>query len=148
MILQIMIGTGVIFLSVLFGGVGVLLMEIGFLRSHKWLMREPHGPNLLVFMCAMAVMILSIITLGVWTWAMTFWLLGLFTTLEEAVYFALVSYTTLGFGDVLLEREWRLLSGMAAANGLLNFGLLTAVMVEALRQIRLGQAETRRKHRP
>jgi hypothetical protein len=148
MILQIMIGTGVIFLSVLFGGVGVLLMEIGFLRSHKWLMREPHGPKLLVFMCAMAVMILSIITLGVWTWAMTFWLLGLFTTLEEAVYFALVSYTTLGFGDVLLEREWRLLSGMAAANGLLNFGLLTAVMVEALRQIRLGQAETRRKHRP
>jgi hypothetical protein len=143
-----MIGTGVIFLSVLFGGVGVLLMEIGFLRSHKWLMREPHGPKLLVFMCAMAVMILSIITLGVWTWAMTFWLLGLFTTLEEAVYFALVSYTTLGFGDVLLEREWRLLSGMAAANGLLNFGLLTAVMVEALRQIRLGQAETRRKHRP
>lgn len=148
MILQIMIGTGVIFLSVLFGGVGVLLMEIGFLRSHKWLMREPHGPKLLVFMCAMAVMILSIITLGVWTWAMTFWLLGLFTTLEEAVYFALVSYTTLGFGDVLLEREWRLLSGMAAANGLLNFGLLTAVMVEALRQIRLGQAENRRKHRP
>jgi hypothetical protein len=148
MILQIMIGTGVIFLSVLFGGIGVLLMEIGFLRSHKWLMREPHGPKLLVFMCAMAVMILSIITLGVWTWAMTFWLLGLFTTLEEAVYFALVSYTTLGFGDVLLEREWRLLSGMAAANGLLNFGLLTAVMVEALRQIRLGQAETRRKHRP
>ncbi|MDG1281785.1 MAG: ion channel [Pseudorhodobacter sp.] len=148
MILQIMIGTGVIFLSVLFGGVGVLLMEIGFLRSHKWLMREPHGPKLLVFMCAMAVMILSIITLGVWTWAMTFWLLGLFATLEEAVYFALVSYTTLGFGDVLLEREWRLLSGMAAANGLLNFGLLTAVMVEALRQIRLGQAETRRKHRP
>lgn len=148
MILQIMIGTGVIFLSVLFGGVGVLLMEIGFLRSHRWLMREPHGPKLLVFMCAMAVMILSIITLGVWTWAMTFWLLGLFTTLEEAVYFALVSYTTLGFGDVLLEREWRLLSGMAAANGLLNFGLLTAVMVEALRQIRLGQAETRRKHRP
>ncbi len=148
MILQIMIGTGVIFLSVLFGGVGVLLMEIGFLRSHKWLMREPHGPKLLVFMCAMAVMILSIITLGVWTWAMTFWLLGLFATLEEAVYFALVSYTTLGFGDVLLEREWRLLSGMAAANGLLNFGLLTAVMVEALRQIRLGQAENRRKHRP
>ena len=45
MILQIMIGTGVIFLSVLFGGVGVLLMEIGFLRSHKWLMREPHGPK-------------------------------------------------------------------------------------------------------
>jgi hypothetical protein len=147
MVVQIMIGTGVIFLSVLFGGLGVLAVETGFVRSHKWLMREPHGPKLLIFMCAIALLILSIITAGVWIWALTFWLLGLFATLEEAVYFALVSYTTLGFGDILLEREWRLLSGMAAANGLLNFGLLTAVMVEALRHIRLGQAESRRSRK-
>jgi hypothetical protein len=74
--------------------------------------------------------------------------LGIFETLEEAVYFALVSYTTLGFGDVLLEKEWRLLSGMAAANGLLNFGLLTALLVEALRHIRLGQMDVRRGRAP
>jgi hypothetical protein len=147
MVVQIMIGTGVIFLSVLFGGLGVLAVETGFVRSHKWLMREPHGPKLLIFMCAIALLILTIITAGVWIWALTFWLLGLFATLEEAVYFALVSYTTLGFGDILLEREWRLLSGMAAANGLLNFGLLTAVMVEALRHIRLGQVESRRSRK-
>jgi hypothetical protein len=67
------------------------------------------------------------------------------STLEEAVYFALVSYTTLGFGDVVLSREWRILSGMVGANGFLNFGLLTAVMVEALRHTRLGQHEARRK---
>jgi len=54
-----------------------------------------------------------------------------------------VSYTTLGFGDVLLPQEWRLLSGMAAVNGLLNIGLVTAFLVEGLRQVRLSQiAET------
>jgi hypothetical protein len=62
--------------------------------------------------------------------------LGLFPTMEEAVYFSLVAFTTLGFGDVLLPREWRLLAGLSAANGLLYFGLMTAMLVEAMRSLR------------
>ena len=69
----------------------------------------------------------------------------MFATLEASVYFSLVAYTTLGFGDILLPNDWRLLSGMAAANGLLNFGLLTAILVETLRQIRLGQIDALRR---
>jgi len=82
-------------------------------------------------------------TIGVWLWAFTLLMLDVFHTLEMAVYFSLVAYTTLGFGDVLLPQEWRLLSGMAAVNGLLNIGLVTAFLVEGLRQVRLSQiAET------
>ena len=66
-------------------------------------------------------------------------------TLEEAVHFSLAAFTTLGLGDVVPAREWRLLAGMEAANGFLNFGLLTALLIEALRQTRLGQAQHRRK---
>ena len=36
---------------------------------------------------------------------------------------------------------WRLLAGMAAANGFLNFGRLTALLIEALRQVRGSQIE-------
>ena len=71
-------------------------------------------------------------------------LLGVSPDLEHAVYFALVSFTTLGYGDVLLPVGWRILGGMAAANGLLNFGLMTAVLVEALRDLRLRQTRLRR----
>ena len=46
---------------------------------------------------------------------------------------------------VVPATEWRLLAGMEAANGFLNFGLLTALLIEALRQTRLGQAQHRRK---
>ena len=55
--------------------------------------------------------------------------------------------STHGHAPYLLvpAREWRLLAGMEAANGLLNFGLLTALLIEALRQIRLGQFDARRK---
>ena len=80
-------------------------------------------------------------TAGVWAWALTMMALGVFDTLELSVYFSLVAFTTLGFGDVLLPVEWRLLGGMAAANGLLNIGLVTALLVEALRQVRLRQLQ-------
>ena len=66
-------------------------------------------------------------------------------TLEKAVHFSLAAFTTLGLGDVVPATEWRLLAGMEAANGFLNFGLLTALLIAALRQTRLGQAQHRRK---
>ena len=72
-------------------------------------------------------------------WAFAMMGLGIFDSLELSVYFSLVAFTTLGFGEILLPEEWRLLGGMAAANGLLNFGLVTAILVEALRQIRTHQ---------
>jgi hypothetical protein len=143
MFLQIAIGTGLLLASILIAAVSAWVMEIAFQRGHYWLMREPHRPKLMLVIAGVSLWVLGVITAGIWIWAGAFYVLGVFATLEEAVYFAMVSYTTLGFGDVLLPIEWRLLAGMTAANGLLNFGLLTALLVEALRHIRLGQVEHR-----
>jgi hypothetical protein len=82
---------------------------------------------------------LFLMTVSVWIWAIALWALGVFSDIELSVYFALVAFTTLGFGDVLLPTEWRLLGGLAAANGLLIFGLLTAMLVETLQTTRLRQ---------
>ena len=82
---------------------------------------------------------MGLLTIWVWLWALTFYALELFPGLEPCVYFALVSFTTLGYGDVLLPHEWRLLGGMTAANGFLNFGILVASLTEALRNVRLAQ---------
>jgi len=81
------------------------------------------------------------ITVSVWIWALTFCWLDIFGTMEAALYFALVSFTTLGFGDVLLPVECRLLGGMTAANGFLSFGLVAALLVETMRNIRIGQRD-------
>ena len=59
---------------------------------------------------------------------------GAFDALEPAVYFALVSFTTAGFGDITLGPDWRLLSGLTTANGFLMFGWSTAYMVELMRR--------------
>jgi Ion channel len=139
MLVQITLGTCLLLLSVLFSALNLWVMELAFLRSHDWLIRRPHRPKLVILAVVFSMWLLFIITAGVWIWATAFYLLAAFPTLEESVYFSLVVYTTLGLGDVLLPLEWRILAGMAAANGFLNFGLMTALLIEALRQVRTSQ---------
>ncbi|WP_037293729.1 ion channel [Roseobacter sp. CCS2] len=141
MFVQIALGTVLMLLSILIAGVSFWLMETWLLKYRPWLTRAPHRPKLILVLCIAAIWIMAHMTAGVWAWALTMMALGIFDTLELSVYFALVAFTTLGFGDVLLPVEWRLLGGMAAANGLLNIGLVTALLVEALRQVRLQQLQ-------
>ena len=62
--------------------------------------------------------------------------LGAFTDREEAIYYTLVTFTTLGYGDVLLPKGLRVLGALAAVNGMLNIGVLTAVMIDSIRVLR------------
>lgn len=140
MLPQIALGSVLLLLSVAIAGFSFWFMEIGLVRFRPWLIRAPHRPRLILMLCVAGVWILGQITAGVWMWALTFAALGAFPTLEQSVYFAIVAYTTLGLGDIVMAQDWRLLSGMAAANGLLNIGLLTALLVEALGQVRAAQA--------
>lgn len=145
MFLQIAVGTALLLTNILISAIAAMALEVAFQRLHPWLLREPHRPKLVLLLAGVSLWVLGVITAGVWVWAGAFVGLGVFATLEEAVYFSIVAYTTLGLGDVVLPHAWRLLAGMTAANGFLNFGLLTALLIEALRQIRLGQVEVRRK---
>jgi hypothetical protein len=144
MLSQIALGTGVMLVSILIGAASALALEGAFVRFHGWLMRPPHRPKMLLLVMLSSVWAVMTITAGVWVWALTYDLLGVFPTFEESLYFSIVSYTTLGFGDVILPHEWRILSGMTSTNGFLNFGLITALLIEALRQVRVGQVGTRR----
>ena len=78
-----------------------------------------------------------------WLWALVFLAIGAFPSLEPAIYFAIVAFTTLGLGDVVLDQQWRILSGFASANGLLLFGLYTAFLVEVMRRVRTEQMRGR-----
>ena len=139
MFVQIALGSALLVISVMIAGISFWILEWRLTRLRPWLTRAPHQPKLMVVLCVTALWVLVQMTVAVWMWALTFLALGVFETLEAAVYFALVAFTTLGFGDILLPIEWRLLGGMAAMNGLLNIGLVTAGMVETLRQLRLQQ---------
>jgi hypothetical protein len=145
MLTQIAIGTVLLIINITLAAIAAMALEVMFQKTHPWLMREPHRPKLVLLVAGVSLWLLGVITLGVWIWAGAYLWLGAFPTLEQSVYFSIVAYTTLGLGDVVLPQAWRILAGMEAANGFINFGLLSALFIEALRQIRLNQVELRRR---
>lgn len=147
MLVQIALGTLLIVMNIGVAVVAAFAMEEAFQRAHRWLILPPQRPKLLLLLMAVGVWVMMVITAAVWVWALAYDLIGAFPTLETSVYFSLVCFTTLGFGDVILPTDWRVLAGMEAANGFLHFGLLTALLIEALRQVRMAQIEHRRHPR-
>jgi hypothetical protein len=55
--------------------------------------------------------------------------------LETAFYFSMVTFTTLGYGDVVLAGKWRTLASIQAANGVIIFGWTTALIFYFIQQI-------------
>jgi hypothetical protein len=143
MLLQITFGTGLLLVNVLVMALAALMLEVAFRRFHRWLIEPPQRPKLLVMLVGVGIWVLAVIALGVWIWAIALYKLGAFPTIEDSVYFSLVAFSTLGLGDVVPPPAWRILAAMAAVNGFLSFGLLIALLVEALRQVRLAQLERR-----
>jgi hypothetical protein len=58
-------------------------------------------------------------------WAIFFWWQRCLPDLESAFYFSGVTYTTVGYGDLVLPLEWRLLGPVEALTGILMCGLST-----------------------
>lgn len=99
------------------------------------------------FLFRILVMIMAAHILEMMIWGMAFHVFGLFPNPFTAYYFAIETYTTLGYGDVLLPDDWRLTSGWLATTGLLMFGWSTAVfatIIHRQNESRMERMATRR----
>jgi len=78
----------------------------------------------------------------IWAWAFLFLYLepDMLPTMEAALYFSTSSFTTVGFGDVFLDPNWRLLSSFEAANGFILFGWSTAFIFEIMSKLYKNEA--------
>ena len=134
MFFQLFIGSCVIPVTILVQVVFIQI-AIGIMRRHSGRFDGMRETFRVVTVLSIATLwLLGALSLAIWIWAGFFWYLNCFPTLEESLYFSMVAFTTLGFGDVTLPQEWRILSGMIAANGLVLFGLNTAFLIETLRR--------------
>ncbi len=135
MLMPFMIAAALLFGGLLVYGTAIQLVVRVVVR----LIRS--GPGALGFWESTAVMaIVTAITAvahvtQIALWAAAFLLCGQASTLETALYVSAQSYTALGYGDVLLSDRWRLLGPLEATNGLLFFGLSTAVLFAIMSQL-------------
>ena len=68
-------------------------------------------------------------TVQVWIWAKAFLLMGVIEDLNTSLYFALVTYSTVGYGDVTLGPGSRIFGTFAGVSGVLTLGVSTAILV-------------------
>jgi hypothetical protein len=80
--------------------------------------------------------LVAVTTIEIWLYAAVFLLLGAMNDFESALYFSTTSYTTIGYGDVVLDPKWRLLGAIEGANGLLLFGWSTAFLISVTARMR------------
>lgn len=73
-------------------------------------------------------------------WGVLFMALGEFSELYEAVYHSAVNFSSLGYGDVVMSKRWKLLGPLEAANGVLMFALTGAALMAILQQLVKAQA--------
>lgn len=68
-------------------------------------------------------------TLQVWAWAVAIHMLSSFDDFATSFYFALATYTTVGYGDVIVGEGLRIFAAFASVAGLLTFGISTAFLI-------------------
>jgi hypothetical protein len=89
-----------------------------------------------IYVIGGVVLIMFLVSVAeVTVWAGVYLLIGALEGLEAALYFSTVTFTTLGYGDMVLSDQWRLLSAFEAANGIIMFGWSTAIVIAAVQRV-------------
>jgi voltage-gated potassium channel len=142
MLAEIAIAATIVSVCLVIHVVGILLLAEWLLRKRDDLERNASTRRiaLLIVMLFAAIMFLHIIQTSLW--AVFFYAQNLFSDFETSLYFSMVSFATIGYGDVLLPRRWRLLGVIEGFSGVLLSGISTAFMfavINVVFQFRLRQ---------
>lgn len=79
--------------------------------------------------------LMALHAIEIWSYAGLYLLAGAISDLETALYFSTTSFTTVGYGDIVLARDWRIVGAIESANGLLLFGWSTAFLTTTTAQL-------------
>jgi hypothetical protein len=99
---------------------------------------------LLATVVPLAVSMLAMMTanvLQIALWGCLFVQLGQFEALYPAIYHSAVNFTSLGYGDVVMGEDWKLLGPLEAANGVLMMSMTAAALTAILQNIIRSQVD-------
>ena len=69
-----------------------------------------------------------------WCWASS-------SEFYEAIYHSAVNFASLGYGDIVMSKRWKLLGPLEAVNGVLMLGMTSAALMVILQQLIKGQRD-------
>lgn len=68
-------------------------------------------------------------------WGALFLICGEFSDFPTAYYHSAVIYTSLGYGDIIMSSSWKMLGPLETADGMLLFGLSTAMIFSVIQRL-------------
>jgi hypothetical protein len=124
----------------------VVIHTAGVVTIAEWLLERREAFRYRLSMPQFAVLLIALFAIVVVLhfaeaaiWAAFYYWWGLFGDYETSLYFSLKSYSTIGYGDVVLPKSWRVLGCLEGITGVLLCGLSTAfifVVINAMIQYR------------
>jgi Ion channel len=135
MLHQVWVGCVLTFLTTVVhaGGMGLALRVLGRVRPEGRRLKSALGKASLVAELVLVMFLASILESTMW--ASTYLGVGAFASFEPALYFSMVTFTTLGYGDLVVTGDWRLFASFEAATGTIMFGWTTALIFAFVQRV-------------
>lgn len=131
MMANLAVGSLVISATVLVHTLGLILISRLMVSLIRWFRLHRHSLGKAIAMVSTVLSLFVVHTVEVWMWAVVFVTTGAITQFELSLYFSTVTFSTLGYGDVILSADWRLLGALEAISGFILIGWSTAYLVAA-----------------
>lgn len=130
LLLNLFVGTLMISLTVIIHTFGLMAVT----HAMNWITGririEGHRSRILA-MNTVVIGIFAVLTAEIWLWAVCYELIGVVADFPTALYFSTTTFATVGYGDVIADPHWRMLSALEGINGFLLIGWSTAYLVAA-----------------
>lgn len=134
MLLQLSIGGMLIILTVFIHAIGMdfILGKVPFLErifhSKKSIWKA-------LVLTSVVLLVTCVLIVEIWIWALFYFYVNAFPDIETALFFSIDAFSTVGFGDVIVPKQWRLLGSIEAVSGFLLFGWSAAFIFEVVSKV-------------
>ena len=145
-------------INLILGGITILITIMIHALTYNWILnfiprvaalftkffRRVWKAPLLTFV---VLFVITAIFADIWLWTILFLVLDSthLHDLETALYFASTSFSTVGYGDVVLGKDWRILGTICAINGMFLFGWSAAFIYEIMEKLYHDDAIIKKK---
>lgn len=129
---QLLVSTGLVATTVVIHLLGLdLLMSLVGLHLRRFTTAWLHLDRLIV---PLGIVLGLFVLHGVeiWFYAFAYWMLGVLPTIEQALYYSISAYSTIGEAGPILPPAWRVVGALEAINGMLLLGWSTAFLYKIL----------------
>lgn len=138
LVTQFAVSTVMVVVCVVIHGLGLFSLNRA-VRSEASVERlrqiDPLSPRGAAFTLGTVLAIIMLHGLEIWAFALTYLALGAIPSVEDALYYSTISYSTVGYNDTHIAAEWRLLGAFESILGMILLGWSTSFFFRMLGRI-------------